>query len=420
MKRKEILLIIAVIIFAIVYNAVETGEVRMFMGACSINSRSLADSKHPVPFPQEEIRPEAGQSVTKVVIDNTAGEIDVKPSKDGTLYIEPVINVYHRDKTKADKFYKKVSLDSTVKDGVLSIKVGAQKKRFPYKRVRVSFKCFIPADMELELKNNYGNVSIEEAGAHIYVYENHGDLFVKNVASDLKVKSYHGLVRIYDITDQLDITTSHTKVKIRNVPTIRMNCSHSRVELKDIEDTMDLDTSHSVITLKNGGRFKADGNHTRMELLSVTRGVDIKNRHAKINMKEISGDVRVDGRHCRIRMADINAGKLTVSDTYATVSMDRISCTDLEVDLNHGNLDVQLDKLEEKATIKGDHTDIELSYAAISSATLDLTTSSGKIVNRADSAFKAVKEKRKRRLKRGEGKPLITVETKYGDILLKK
>ena len=67
MKKKEILIVIVVIAFGVIYNFVKSGDVRFYSG-CSVGSRELLDRKHPVSFFQEEIEFTAGaipQAISK-------------------------------------------------------------------------------------------------------------------------------------------------------------------------------------------------------------------------------------------------------------------------------------------------------------------------------------------------------------------
>ncbi|MCP4157988.1 MAG: DUF4097 domain-containing protein [bacterium] len=422
MKKRDIILVIVVICFGLFYSAVKDGgDVNLsFFRGCSIDSRSLQDRKHPVPFPRDAVSYKEAETknIDRLEINNPAGNIDIGLSKDGTVRFEPVVTVYHRDKKLAEDINKDITVNVDKSGDRILVTVDGENK-FPYRRVRVTLKCLIPKTLELELKNRYGNLVINDAGKNITIDQKHGELFVKNVDSGLSARHRHGLARLYNIKGKLELKAAHARVKIKNVPSLSLKSEHSRVWLNDIMGDVDITrASHCVIMVNNTGKFVVDGRHTRLQL-EKTKDVDIKNSHTSIYLTDVDGDVSITGRHCRIEMEKIVANSIYIKNTYDYVDIEELSCTNLDMELHHGDLNLRLNNTAEKIDIKGKYTDVTMAYPSDVKPSFNISTYNGKIVNNSNMDFAVDKGKRQYSVTTQEGKPQITIDTRYGAVILK-
>ncbi|MCP5103090.1 MAG: DUF4097 domain-containing protein [bacterium] len=417
MKKREILLVIAVIAFGIIYNSARSGDIRFYSG-CSHDSRNLLDRKHPVSFPQEEIKADAG-TIKRLTIKNPAGDITVEKSTDGAIRIEPVIVVYHRKKGKAENYAAKVKVTSRETAGKLVVGIDS-KRTFPYRRVRVSFKCFIPEDMELDVKNRYGNIDIKDAGRDITIDERYGNLFAKNIASRLNVKSHNGRVRLYDIKDKIQLSSNHSRIKIKNIQSLTLKCSHSNLYAKDVKGDIAITHSgYSDLEIESAGPLNIEARHTKIKLKKITGGAVIENSHDSIYMENIKGDIDIKARDCKIWMNKIAGGSLVIKDSYSHVDIEDISAKDIDVTLDHGDLRLVFADVEERIKIKARHADAELKYPVSTVPAFDITLKNGKIINRTPVKLNIQEERDKLTVDISEGKPRIIVDNEYGDVTLK-
>lgn len=417
MKKRDIIIAVLVIAFGVTYNAIRTGDVRFYSG-CSSESRNLMDRRHPVPFPREDIRYEPG-SVKKFKINNPAGDIEVAKSTDGAILVKPVIVAHHRNKSKAEDIAKNVKITSRVTDEKAVIGIDFEKNRL-YRRVRVRFQCFIPEDVELEIKNRYGNVDVKDAGRNLSVDERYGDLFIKNIDSMLTVKSHNGRVRIYDITGGVQVHSNHSRVKIRNVPSVKAKCLHAKFYIDDVKDGVEFThAGHSRIEIESAGPINIDSRHTRIKVKNIRAGITIKSSHAPVYLEDVRGDVNIEARDCRLGLTDVVSDNLVVKDSYSYVDMENVSGKNLDVLLNNGELRVVFDRFDEKINIKTKGADVALNYPESLKPTFNVTSFNGKIVNRTGAQLTVEEGREKHTLNTAGGTPQIIIDTEYGDVLLK-
>ncbi|MDQ1353027.1 MAG: hypothetical protein QG657_3333 [Acidobacteriota bacterium] len=422
MKKREIILVIAVIAFGVIYNSVKSGDIRFYSG-CSPYSRELLDKKYPVEFPQKELQYTVKETDAapsrRININNPAGDIEVGKSIDNTIRITPVIRVYHKDKEKAGDISRDIKLITRENGEEITITVESN-ERFPYNRARLGFKCLVPAKVELELKNRYGNIDINDTGQDINIDARYGDVFVKNVESPLKVKSYRGLVRLYDIKDSIQLDSNHSRVKIRNTTSLKLKCTHSNLVIEDVKEGIEITRSgYSELEIENAGRLNIDAQHTRMKLEKITGGVVLANTYEPISMTDIQGDINIDARQCRINVTNAVGDFLIVNNSYSNVVIDGFSGKTLDARLKNAELDVTFENIREKININTNSADVTLKYPETLGPAFDINSVNGKIFNSTPAQLTVQEEREKRWLKTLEGKPQITIDAKYADVFLK-
>ena len=417
MKKKEILLVIAAIAFGIIYNLVESGDIRFYSG-CSIDSRRLIDKRHPVRFIQRKIEYTA-DTINKIKINNPAGDIKVEKSKNDSILVKPVIRVYHKDKKKANKICETIRVSTRKTRNKLVIGIDSE-ERFPYQRVRVEFKCFIPEGVALDIKNRYGNIDMKDVGRNIKIDQRHGNLFMKNIDSPLKVKSHHGYVRLYDIKNQIELSSNYSRIKIKNVPSIILKCSHANLYIYDVKEEAEIiHASYSFIEIENANYSYVDARHTNIKLKNIKNGVKINNSHAPIDMTDITGNIDIKAKQCRIALDEIISPLLAIKNSYNDIDIENISGKNLKILLKNGDLTIGFDNIEDGMNIKTEYADVELTYPNSVKPAFNIISNNGKIINRTSAEITILEENQKRIVNILEGKPQIIVDTLYGDVVLK-
>jgi len=378
MKRKELLIVICVIAFGIIYNAVESGdfEIRFYEG-CSISPRSLQDRKYPNDFAREELQ-YSYANIKKIEIHNTAGGIVVEKSTDNEdgIRVKPLVRVYHRSKEKAAKIEKTIKIVTRTSKANKKISLSIQPgEGFPYRRVRVHFKLVVPEGIELDLWNRYGDIDIDGCGKNISLDEKHGDISVKQAETNIKIRHGHGNVALRDINGRIELSSKHSRIGIKNAGELKLHFSHARVSINRVEKKTDIDyAAHSSIEMEDGNGFALEG------------------RHTKIKLKK---------------------------NAYAYIGIEGITAKTLDILTSHGSLDIAFDQVEERINIKNKHSRISLEYPPSVKPLFNINSKYGTIIDKTSVKYTILKEKNRMSLNNPEGKPEIIINNPYGTTVLK-
>ena len=383
MKRKEIFIVIALIVFGIAYHFYKSGEIDLITKNgffISLNSTKLLDKNHQNNFIEKEINL---HGIKKIKIINIAGEIIVERSKDNTTIIKPIICIYHKNKSTAKEIYNKIKIRSEKSKENIKIEVDSNEK-FPYKRVRVKFKLLIPETVELNLFNRYGNINIKNAGKNININEKHGNIFASDINSNMDITHKYGKIKLKKISGNINVKSKHSKLNITNSLSIKIESEFTKVNLENIKDD-----------------------------------IEISNSHSPINMKKIKGNITINSRHCKIKLDNIISEYLNIKNSYDDVYIKNISGNNLYLYISHADLNINFNEIKEQININSNYSDITIEYPKSTNPSLNICTKYGKIKNYTKTKFTIIKQTYNQLLSYQGENPEIIINDSYGDIYLK-
>jgi hypothetical protein len=377
MRRKEILLVIVLIGFGLMYELFDSGDNGFFQG-CSFNSRGLLEKTF-IPFTVDETR---FDGVERLEIVNKAGSIVLKPSTGSETVVRPEIRVYHRSKSRAQRIKEDIQVNVKEEGGKLRISTGVDGE-FPFQRVRIHLEVQIPVETFLNVRNRYGDVSIHGVGREVDVVSKYGDFTASNLPG-IKMRHGYGDIVLKDIAGLVDLQTRYGKLSISNTHSAELKCHHTRVIVDGIEE-----------------------------------GLSLENSHNSIQCADIKGDLSIDARHCKIVLDRIESGRVVVANSYKNVTLSEVSAENVNVLMSHGNAVLDFSKITDSVSIKSKYTNIVLALPASVEPLFHIKTTYGNIKNDTGIDMDIFKGKIKTTVTSEGGKPSVVIDNTYGDVHLK-
>jgi len=403
MKKKELFLIGGLILFGLIFQYIDSGDISLVRG-CSTDDRSIVDRNHPHEF-SDSFTFES--PLKELKLDNKAGNVEIIPSDSGNILVESVLIVYHKDSSKAEKYRDMVSVTNQT-DGVKGIVITSHSgEDFPYRRVRVNFKLFIPRETILDIRNRFGDIDIEGAGRMIKVDGKFGDLTVGNIPSDISVINRFGKTEIHHIDGKIEMDLKFSEAGVTDVSSIDCRIRHSTLRLSGV---------------KNSRSVNIEGEHTKLFLTDILSDqIKIKNSHNLIDLKNVkTTDLLLTSRHCVIKADNLTSDSISIKNSYNKTRLNGVSGRQLNVLITHGDLDLSLQTLFDTVFITNTHSDITMILPSDSDPTLSLNTKYGDISNRTNLEINAVKARYLTTYSRTGTRSEININTSYGDITLKE
>lgn len=439
MKKRDIIIVMAVIAFGLIYNAIKSGDFDIqFHKGVPVTTWQLEDKSYPNNFAGKEIQ---YNQVDKIEIRNIAGDIEVEkavrsanePSDPG-IRIYPFICVYHRNKTKAEEISNKIKINTRLETKTIELDNVLGKKEnkkvrievksiedFPLRRARIRFKLVIPETVELDLRTRYGDMEIDGCGTNISLDGKHGDISVKHVDSAVEITHKNGRVVVTDVQNNVHLSSRNSRIRINNVSELKLDCYLANIDINQVENKVHIENAaYSTITMEEGNEFSAVSRHTKIKLKNIKNNVQIKNSHQSITMRNINGNIHINANNCRISLDQITSGDVVIKNAHNYVNIDKISAENLYVLMSNGDLDIAFDKIKEKMNIKNRHSKITLIFPSSVRPVFNIKALYGSVTNRTSEELSVLKERGRELVTSShlEGKPEITIDTTYGDILL--
>jgi DUF4097 and DUF4098 domain-containing protein YvlB len=439
MKKRDIIIVMAVIAFGLIYNAIKSGDfdIRFHKGV-PVTTWQLTDKSYPNDFAREEIQ---YNQVDKIEINNIAGDIEVEKAvlaadaaNSPGIRIYPTIRVYHRNKKQAEEINNKIKINhvlstETIAADNLPGKKEKQKVRievksvedFSLRRARVRFKLVIPETVELKLRNRYGDMVVDGCGKNINLDGKHGDISVKHVDSAVEINHNNGRVVVTDVQNNVNLSARNATVRVNNVSALKLDCYLADVKISQVENKVDIENAaYSEIIMDQGNEFYAAGRHTKFKLTNIKGSVQIKNSHKFITMKNIKGNIHINANNCKINLDEITSGDVVIKNAYNSVDIDKIFAENLDVLVSNGDLAIDFEQIKEKLDIKNRHSKVTLIYPSSLRPVFNIEARYGSVTNRTSEELAVLKESGRQLATSShlDGKPKITIDTTYGDILL--
>jgi DUF4097 and DUF4098 domain-containing protein YvlB len=439
MKKRDIIIVMAVIAFGLIYNALKTGDFDIrFDKGVPVTTWQLKDKSHPNDFPREEIQ---YNQVDKIEISNIAGDIKVEKAALNTdetsapgIRIYPTIRVYHRDKRKAEEISKEIKINTVLTTETIegdNVPGKKEKKKvrievksmedFSLRRTRVRFKLVIPETVELDLKNRYGDMEINGCGTNITLDGKHGDITVKHVDSPVEINHKNGRVVVTDVQNSVILTSRNSRIRINNIAELKLDCYLANADISQVENKVLIENAaYTTITMDQGNGFSASGRHTKYKLTNIKNNVQIKNSHQSISMRKIKGNIHINANNCRINLDEVTSGDVVIKNAHKYVNIDKISAENLDILMSEGDLDIAFDQIKEKLNIKNRNSKVTLIYPSSVRPVYNIEARYGSITDRTEEKLAILKERGRELVTSShlEGKPKITINTTYGDVLL--
>jgi len=415
MKKSEIFLIIALVLFGIAYHAIEKGKVQ-FGGDFSIFSdeRKLMGSRF-AEFSEPE---KLFTAVERITIDNPAGEVVINRSGDGQVHLVSLLRVYYSDKGDVEDLRQKAEVMADLQGGELKISV-RHASPFPYRRLRILFRLQVPEETMLAVSNLEGDVIIKDTGKGIRVSQESGSLYLEGIRSRLDLRLRNCTASMKDIADHAEISASHCKITIENAVSLRLAGRHGDCTLKNLEKDVFVEYAFGKLVLDGAGKVEISARHCDISARNIRGGAVISNKYANILVEGISGDVRLVGRSSRIDLRRATGGDVVIENAYADARILDFSGATLDVLMKNGNLELDVKNVADRINIRSEHAELNLVFGVLADPTFNIRTRHGRITVESPLELESFEEKEERFANRTGQKPEIFINNTYGDIHIK-
>ncbi len=415
MKRREILLVIGLVLFGLIYQAVEKGR-RVLTGDLTRwerDSRLLSAIVHEYPQPAQRF---AG--ATELEVDNPAGEVEVEASADGGLGIEAHVRIYHDRQSEADGIARTIRCQAQADGGKVQLKVHADGD-FPLNRARVRLRLQVPAAAKLIVKNRFGDLRVRGAGRDVYLKESFGHLFAEDISSNLTVDNLQGNLLVKGIAGHVEVRARYADVDLEEVRSLNIENSHGRMVLKSIRGRVFVRHSHGGVVIENAGEAEVMARHAQLEFQGIAAGLKVSNSFEGIRMVRVGGDIDVSGNYCTISAESCRAEAFVIKNKYSDIVLEDLSARRVDIWQKHGRTRVALAGLRELLSVDSRQADVEVVLPAAMNPTCRLKARFGSIDNGTRLPLEVFTESDERSVNYTGDKAQIVINNQYGNILLR-
>ncbi len=415
MKKKEIALIVVLIAFGLIYQAIEKGRIRFVRDfSFYTDERKLMGNRF-VEFPEDE---KLFSSVTKIIVENPAGEVVISKSPDDQVRVKSFLRVYYSNEGDVDTLRKKTAVAAELRNGELKI-AGQYGSSFPYRQIRVLFRLSVPENIGLSISNQEGNTIIRGTGKDVYVNQVNGSLVLEGIPSGLKLKLKNCNANIKTIAETVDISAYRSNIYLEDAFSLRIKGERGDFSIKNVKNDAYMEHSYGRIDMDGVEQAEIYARHCRISAKNIHNGAIITNKYDNILLENIRGDVRLSSRLGKIDIRHIESRNIVIEDSYADIVIADYSGENLDVLLKNGNLDLQVKNVADRINIQSKHAELSLSFGVLLDPTFSIKTRHGQIDLQTPLDFEKYEENAESFANRSGQKPAILINNTYGNVLIK-
>jgi DUF4097 and DUF4098 domain-containing protein YvlB len=415
MKKREIFIVVLLIAFGFIYNAVEKGKIKFADDFFQyFNERHLVSEQY-IEFPQNEM---VFPTTAKITVANPAGEITIDKSADNQIHLLSFFRIYYLDKGDIEKIREKARVLANIENNELNIS-GDYLSIFPYKRLRIRFQLLVPEGVVLALSNHEGNLSIRDCGKNIFIQQENGDVILKDIPSSVQLDVRRGKLIVKNIAGNIKIDAAQTDILLENVAALHLKGKHGDYSLKKIKGNVYIEHTYGKITLDDAEQAEIYGRLSNIVVRNIKNGIKLTNAFRGIFLENIIGDIHLSGRSSRIEIQHVNAKNMVIDNSFADIVIADYSGETLNIHLKNGNLNFQSKTITDRLNIDSRNARINLDLGILIDPNFSVKTIHGRIYNNSPIALDIFQENDESFANRSGQKPEIIINNIYGDIYLK-
>ncbi len=215
----------------------------MYGGIKSFTIKGIGDIPHikeqRFPFELDENVMRSGISkqfnIIELKITNNFGDIEIKQANSKDISFEAKVHVRYSDEAEAKKYIKgaiQVTEGEVTKISILDVPFHVEQK---YSDAMVDFIIYIPEDVNVDVRNSFGNLRVEGAG-EVKVTNSNGDIVIKNCTKASEIKASFGDIHIVGLSGDANIINNNGNIKVKNAEgSVKANTSFGNVVIDDIK-----------------------------------------------------------------------------------------------------------------------------------------------------------------------------------------
>lgn len=282
----------------------------------------------------------------KLDIINSYGNIEVERSDSSKVEVTAEIAIRNNDETYSKSISDKIV---EVSQGD-TIKVEAKAKSIDYDKykiqsINIDFKIKVPANLEVNIKNEYGDITAYNVGKSLDISDKNGKIEVSSVGGDLTIENQYGDIESSGIKGKCEITDKNGQVDLQDVDKdVRIDNAFGNISLQNIGGSAVIVNNNADIkgTLI-GGSVDIDSSYCGIVLESIKGGVKLKDKNGNVDIMDVGGNVKAENKYGDIKLDNVSKA-IEVSDKNANIELnsDKIPTGDIKIENEYGNIDLSM------------------------------------------------------------------------------
>ena len=279
-------------------------------------------------------------------IDGKYGDIHVETWSKNEIDVQIKIEVTNRSASKAQQYLDNITIDiDDASANHLSFKTiidGNINNNHNDEKLNIEYRLKVPKSLNMELKNSYGNLYLQDSDGELGLYVAYGNFKVGAIAGPIEIKLSYGNGQIESIADG-EVDVRYSNLDVENAGNVEVSNSYSNIDFGASEN-VELTNKYGNLTWKSLYSLDGYSKYGNVKVSKLLKRLDFEVMYG--------GGIKVD-------WISKDFTSIDVESSYATVALkfERGMSAMLDAEMKYCNLknyDIEFDHsfIDESGSMK--------------------------------------------------------------------
>lgn len=268
-----------------------------------------------------------GHDIKELRIVNHMGDIEVKENDSDGIRLVARLRVSYNDKSKAKEYAKNAIRIEEGQVTEIYVEDVSNADRKDYERATADIVLYVPKDVDLDIKNSFGDTRIEDAGKVVIrssygdiriinclkdsiIDNSFGNIYLKNIGGNVDVSVNNGDIRLNEVAGNIEAETTFGNISVKDVQgDIEIESRNGNIEISEVLGSIDAETLFGNITIDEksieNGKISAQTNFGNITGFKGDAQGSVNKKSLEIKYGEGSREIRLKTSNGNIEMKDI-------------------------------------------------------------------------------------------------------------------
>lgn len=273
---------------------------------------------------------------TTFEISNSFGDIKIENSNDDKITIDAEIIVNTKSQSKADKIMSSITITISQSGNIVKAITNIDDLKTNNSSFEINYKVTMPAYVNTNLKNKYGNVTINELSGKSNISVKYGSLSVNKIL-DSNEKPLSTVELGYCSKSRINefnwgkIIIKYSKLEVGKGKALVISSKYSKLKLGNFSSIV-AEGGYDDYEINSVTNFIIDAKYTDIEIEQLNKKLSVENKYGRISVDKISNDfesINVESKYGNINLGlSENASyKLYAKTKYADIKYNDLKIT---------------------------------------------------------------------------------------------
>ncbi len=285
-------------------------------------------------------------------IQNQYGNINIIPSLASSVTIDIKIKVEHYEQAKANSLLNKINISFSNYNNIAKAKTIISNLFKTGLKFSIDYTIRVPKDIRLNIKNKFGNISIEENINNLVILDiEYGDLFANKI-------------QCQDTTSKHIIKLNYSKANIMDCDNVKLTANYSKVHIKKSKQlivaskftNLRVDSNTYIVASCHNDTYSINKTKSTNILKGIKSNIYIRKlqERAEVNLKKGEINITPEGVFKYIILSTQNVNtKINITHNIPYIFDINYSNSTISYPLNAEILSSKKDELNASYTLKG-------------------------------------------------------------------